>query len=345
MWLFQLDDSDRSAPFRSKIGLHVTALAVLFAVYLTGLSQVDSKSSGRLHGIAAQAKRFGKSEINVPHDSFQHYAKVPSLEIALRTTTPLLIRVEYKISSLSEDGAEVLTWNRARVIENLSSLPLAQPVAPTFVPAAPANFGEMNPDTIAIETNGGKAAVDGVVINTSESPVALTMNREYVVFVRLERNPDGSVTHVARFPFGLETIFEYHAENGLFSAIGPDRQDLFIRDLFKHWRCPCQPTKAIEIHSLALAEAYQDAEKPSRAPTHSQERLGHTQVQQDPVAQAFLPVWACLTSATSLRGICRECAVGLDIVRLDRLPATPKSGIRDLPSGAKHPAAGRRGRS
>jgi hypothetical protein len=208
-------------------------LTIFLAHTVTLMSQVEPKSSGRLHEIASQAKLFGKSEVNVPHHSFQHYAKAPSLEVALRTTTPLLIRLEYKMSSVSQDGAEVLTWNRARVMESLSSLPLVQPVAPAFAPAPPAEFGQMTPDTLAIETTGGQVVVEGVVINTPESPVALAMNREYVVFVRLEKNPDGTVTHVARFPFGLDTIFEYHVENGSFSPVSPERRGLFISDLFK----------------------------------------------------------------------------------------------------------------
>ncbi|MDQ6675950.1 MAG: hypothetical protein M3Z09_01490 [Acidobacteriota bacterium] len=161
--------------------------------------------------LASLAKREGKSEISVPKTISGNYAVVNSLEQVLRVYMPLIVQIDGKKSRLTTDGLSINTWYQARVLENLSKRPLPAFVSPDFEPALSPELTAPN-DFFLIHNSGGVITIDGMLVKTSETPVALEVGQQYLLFIRFDDNRNGDLTRTASLSLGRASVFNYTAK-------------------------------------------------------------------------------------------------------------------------------------
>ncbi|HEX5430558.1 MAG TPA: hypothetical protein VFW83_01225, partial [Bryobacteraceae bacterium] len=105
-----------------------------------------------------------------------------TLDRVLQTYLPLLVRIEGRAVSLSQDG--VLIWYRGRIVENLTSAPIPSISTRAMQTIPPVR--NLRSDSILIRTFGGTVTLRGVTLTCHGFPLRLETGKEYLAFVRLQ---------------------------------------------------------------------------------------------------------------------------------------------------------------
>ncbi|MBV9157923.1 MAG: hypothetical protein JO097_16780 [Acidobacteriaceae bacterium] len=159
--------------------------------------------------LVQQARESGESSIGFPAQS-RDYPIVKSLNEALKLTVPIRLQVDRKKTSVSLDGNQLITLYTVQTIENTAKVALST-LPPHLDDVLPRSaFSDLPEDRFYVLTHGGSLTINGVLVSAPESPSALTIGAQYLLFVRLEHNRDNTLTRIATLPLGDASIYNYN---------------------------------------------------------------------------------------------------------------------------------------
>jgi hypothetical protein len=143
---------------------------------------------------AAQARAKGKSEVVISAPTIEYTGSSASTDLdkALAYYTALVARPIKMQSYIAENGEDIVTWYKFKVVEMLSeNKKLACPACP--VPTPPQDFSQVTGDEFALVQIGGTVKVDGVKVTmTDDSFPQFESGSKYLLFI--SRYPTGVAT-------------------------------------------------------------------------------------------------------------------------------------------------------
>lgn len=116
---------------------------------------------------------------------------------------------------------QLITLYTVRTIENTTNVALSKFPSHLDVNLLPSSaYHSLPEDRFYILVHGGSLTIDGVSVSELEKPAALTIGSQYLLFVRLARNRDNTLTRIATLPLGDAGIYRYNTATDSLETTG-----------------------------------------------------------------------------------------------------------------------------
>ncbi|HYG10146.1 MAG TPA: hypothetical protein VD835_09380 [Pyrinomonadaceae bacterium] len=191
-------------------------LAVVVGTYTTSVTKQEknqkivalekSKERGKLAWYAEYAKAKGETRISKPAPLVEYVTEVTDINEVMSHYNLLVVQpVERR--SYAQGDARIITWNKFKIIEDLSRSRIKQCSDCTIQGIAPAEMLPLQSDEILVPKYGGTITIDGVEITMVETDFPqFDPSKKYVLF--LEADASGLWGRIMVGPGGVFTLHD-----------------------------------------------------------------------------------------------------------------------------------------
>lgn len=165
--------------------------AVLIAIAIARVQIREPKrlpSSQQLRWHVLEAKKQNKKAVSVP--PWQALYAEPDLDEVAKRFTVMVVEPITKHTFETADGNRLLTWNKLRILETIST---PEEAATDTSQTPPKEMFPLNRGEILIQTSGGTELVDGIEVN--QPGPELKDGQRYLVYVLLNSSGVGLLAH------------------------------------------------------------------------------------------------------------------------------------------------------
>lgn len=171
-------------------------IAVVVGTYTTSITKQEknqkiaalekSKDRGKLSWYADYAKAKGEARIIKPAPLVEYVTEVTDINEILSHYSLLVVQpVESK--SYAQDDSRIITWNKFRIIEDLSKHRIDQCADCSLDETVPGEMLPLQSDEILVPKYGGKITIDGIEITMVESDFPqFDPSKKYVLFLEVD---------------------------------------------------------------------------------------------------------------------------------------------------------------
>lgn len=171
----------------------------------------NSPDRGTLKWYAEVAKLKGESQITKPAPVGVVYVdNIKDLDTALRTYDVIIAEL-IENRTFIQNYESIVTYNKFRVVENLSQKELRRCSDCDIPDSIPAEMLPIQPDEILIATGGGSVSIDGVEV-TAPSEITFEPSKKYLVFLEVDKS--GTLGRIIVGPGG---VFKVNSDEKLVS--------------------------------------------------------------------------------------------------------------------------------
>jgi hypothetical protein len=163
-------------------------------------SGVNPHKRGSIKWFVERAKKQKKTKVVVPPPE-ESYAEVTDLDDALAQFTVLLVEpIEQKAAVLND--SHIITWNKLKVIEFMSSPAKACPQCSTDL-TGPEEMLPMKAGEILVPIYGGSLVVDGIRLESRHQDLgeSFSRSRRYLLFLSFD--PINAIGKLSLGPYGM----------------------------------------------------------------------------------------------------------------------------------------------
>jgi hypothetical protein len=177
--------------FRRVVAFTIVFGVVLITIVVAKMQMRESKrppSSQQLRWHALESKKQNKNSVSVP--AWQALYAEPNLDEVAKRFTVMVVEPVTKRTFEASNGNRLVTWNKLRILEVISSPEEAVNDTSQIPPEEmlPLNRGE-----ILIQTTGGTKLIEGVEVN--QAGPELKEGQRYLVYVLLNSSGVGLLAH------------------------------------------------------------------------------------------------------------------------------------------------------
>ncbi|HEY0761937.1 MAG TPA: hypothetical protein VGD61_06150 [Pyrinomonadaceae bacterium] len=169
----------------------VFAAAFLITIVVAKMETRESKrtpTSQQLRWYALESKKQNKNSVSVPR--WQALYAEPNLDEVLRRFTVMVVEPVTKRTYETSNGNRLVTWNKLRILEVVSS---PEEAVNDTSQTPPEEMLPLNRGEILIQTSGGAKLIEGIEVN--EPGPNLKEGQRYLVYVLLNSSSVGLLAH------------------------------------------------------------------------------------------------------------------------------------------------------
>jgi hypothetical protein len=177
--------------FRRLLAVTMVFGAVLITIVVAEMQIREFKrppSSQQLRWHALESKKQNKTSVSVP--PWQALYAEPDLDEVAKRFTVMVVEPVTKRTFETSNGNRLVTWNKLRILETISS-PEEAVNDTSQVP--PEEMLPLNRGEILMQTSGGTKLIEGVEVN--EPGPELKEGQRYLVYVLLNSSGVGLLAH------------------------------------------------------------------------------------------------------------------------------------------------------